>query len=101
MSIDPVPENHNHIASLLGRIFHPAIVAIPTQLIILSEIGWNEALRWSLLVLPIVLVPGLIAIFILERRGRMAYQRKTRTPLYIVAWISVIISLLLVISLQG
>lgn len=62
MNSDPVPDHSNRMASLLGRIFHPAIIAIPTLLIVLSELGWNEALRWSLLALPIVLIPGLIAV---------------------------------------
>lgn len=99
MILDPTPDHSNRLAAWLGRILHPAIVAVPTLLLVLSELGWGEALRWSLLVLPIVLVPGLITVTLLERRGRLVHQRQTRTPLYIVAWLSVAVCLTIVVAL--
>jgi membrane-associated phospholipid phosphatase len=90
MTLDPVPDSTKTLPNLIGRIFHPAILAIPTLVIALSDLGWAEALRWGAITLPIILLPGMLLVLYLRTRGRHTYQRKTRTPLYITAWCSVV-----------
>ena len=89
--MDTTPDHSNRIASLLGRIFHPYFISILTVLIILSNLSLSEALRWSALVLILVLVPGILLIMYLRRQDRQIYQRKTRTPVYLVVLVSVLI----------
>lgn len=90
MTLDPVPDSTKPLPKLIGRIFHPAILAIPTLVIALSDLGWAQALRWGAITLPIILLPGILLVAYLRTRGRHTYQRRTRTPLYITAWCSVV-----------
>ena len=89
--MDTTPDHSNRIASLLGRIFHPYFISILTVMIILSNLSLSEALRWSALVLILVLMPGILLILYLRRQDKQIYQRKTRTPVYLVVWASVLI----------
>ena len=89
--MDTTPDHSNRIASLLGRIFHPYFISILTVMIILSNLSLSEALRWSALVLILVLVPGILLILYLRRQDKQIYQRKTRTPVYLVVLASVVI----------
>lgn len=89
--MDITPDHSNRIASLLGHIFHPYLISILTVIIILSNLSVSEALRWSVLVAFLVLVPGILLIRYLRRQDRQIYQRKTRTPVYLVVWASVLI----------
>ncbi len=88
---DPVPDNRNRIAFLIGRIFHPYIICIPTLFAVVSDLTLNEAVKWSLIVIAFVLLPGMTLAAYLQSRGHPLYQRSTRTPLYIVGWCSVLL----------
>ncbi|MDX2137282.1 MAG: hypothetical protein SF123_04245 [Chloroflexota bacterium] len=90
MTREPVPDTQKRIANWVGRVFHPAVIAVPTLALVLSDLGWQAALYWSAVTLPIVLLPGLLLVGYLRTRGKYTYQRRTRTPLYITAWLSVI-----------
>lgn len=86
---DPVPITENKVAYWLGRIFHPAVLCVPT----LGLVLWDEprlyAVLWTTVVAAFVTVPGLIAITVLQKRHRYIYQRQNRAPIYLVLWLSV------------
>jgi hypothetical protein len=93
---DPAPDNRNRLAFLIGRIFHPYIITIPTLFAVLSDLTFKEALQWSIIVIAMVLLPGMTLAAYLQRRGHPLYQRRTRTPLYIVGWCSVLICIVVI-----
>lgn len=99
--IDVIPKEDNRFAVLVGRILHPYLLPIPTTLAILSGMPLMEALGWTLLVFGIVVVPGALAVAVLERRGKYLYQRRTRQPLYLLGWICVLLCLMVVVMLQA
>ena len=96
---DVLPDNQNRIADLTSRIFHPAVMGIPTLLAILNEMSFSQILGWMTLILGILLIPNVVLQLILQRQGRYVYQRGTRGPLYIVGWLSVLVCLILLIAL--
>lgn len=98
---DVLPDRERTIANLIGRIFHPAVVALPTLILILGDLGWQSALQWSAITLPILLIPGTLLVIYLRSRGRETYQRATRTPLYIAAWFSVVGAIVLTLALDA
>lgn len=98
---DPLPRRDNRLAYLTGQIFHPAIICVPTVALILSDLPLGEALAWTVLVVALVTLPGLVTMALLRRQGRYAYQRGTRQPLYIVIWLSVLMCLLVLVLLDG
>jgi membrane-associated phospholipid phosphatase len=98
---DIVPDRERTIANLIGRIFHPAVVALPTLILILGDLGWQSALQWSAITLPILLIPGILLVLYLRKRGKETYQRATRTPLYIAAWFSVVAAIALTVTLDA
>ena len=75
--VDVIPDKTKPLPNLIGRVFHPAILAIPTLIIALSDLGWAEALRWGAITLPIILLPGTLLVAYLRTRGRHSYQRST------------------------
>jgi len=89
MTQDVLPDRSNKIAWWIGRIIHPMIIPAPTLLILLSDLPIGEALVWTALIVFIIMTPGIIAIAYFQRRNQFVYQRMTRLPLYIVAWLSV------------
>jgi hypothetical protein len=98
---DPIPDHSNLLAYWLGRLFHPAVLSIPTLALILNDQPLMEALRWTVLVATLVTVPGLIAIALLHRRQRYVYQRHVRGAVYLILWLSVIVCLGVVWGWQG
>lgn len=97
-TIDVTPDNTNRIAYLIGRIFHPYLICIPTIFAILSDMPFAEAVKWSLLVLGIVLTPGILAsAYVAIRHKRYIYQRSTRGPLYFIGFMSVLTCLLILV----
>lgn len=98
---DPIPDHTNRVAYILGRVFHPAIICIPTLALILSDLPLLDAILWTVLVAGIVTVPGLITIALLKRQDRYVYQRQTRCPVYIVAWLSVVTCSVVIWLLDG
>ncbi len=99
---DTIPDNSNTLAFVVGRIFHPYLIVIPTIFVVLSDLTFGEALKWSLLVLGIVLAPGiLISYYVAIRHRRYLYQRATRGPLYFIGFLSVLACLLVLIALDA
>ena len=98
---DILPDNRNRIANLISLIFHPAVVGVPTLLAILSEMTLTESIGWMALMLGLLLVPNILLQIILQRKGRLVYQRQTRRPMYIVGWFSVLICLVLLIIMSA
>lgn len=98
---DPIPDHSNGFAAALGRLFHPAVICIPTLALILNDLPLREAVLWTILVAAIVTVPGLITIAGLQRRQRYVYQRQTRRPVYVVAWLSVVACFAVILLLDG
>lgn len=98
---DIVPDTSNRLAYWIGQIFHPAIISIPTLILVLSDIPLWSALGWTMVVSALVLVPGIGAVFYLRRQGRFAYQRATRHPIYIIAWCNVILAFAVVWLFNG
>lgn len=101
-TLDITPDNSNRAAYLIGRIFHPYLICIPTIFAILSDMPFGEAMKWSLLVLSIVLTPGILAsAYVAIRHKRYIYQRSTRGPLYAIGFVSVLTCLLLLVILNA
>jgi hypothetical protein len=96
-----VPDERNRVAVLISRVFHPAVIGIPTLLAILSEMPLDQMLGWMALMLGILLVPNVLLQWWLQRRGQYVYQRGTRVPLYIIGWLSVLICLGILTVLQA
>jgi len=59
---DPVPDYRNWIAHIIGRVFHPYIICVPTLFAVLDGLTLAEALRWSAIVLFILLAPGMTMV---------------------------------------
>jgi hypothetical protein len=98
---DPIPDNRNRLAHLLGYIFHPAILCVPTLALVLNHLPVVEAIGWTALVAAIVTLPGLVSITLLRRQQRYVHQRRNRHPVYVVLWLSVIACFVVVLLLDG
>ena len=98
---DVRPDNRHRVAYLVGRIFHPYIICIPTLIAVLSDLPPDQVLGWSALVLSMLLLPTLTFGFYLQRRGQELYQRQIRNPLYLLGWLSVLVCLALIVGLEG
>jgi hypothetical protein len=99
-TLDVVPDNTNKLAFVIGRLFHPYLVCIPTLLVILGDLPLSETIQWSLLVLSFVLIPLLlVGIYMKVQQGRYLYQRRTRGPIYLVFLFSMLICLALLVML--
>ena len=98
---DPIPDQSNRLAYLLGRLFHPSVICMPTLALVLRDLKPADALFWLLLVASMVIVPGFIAIAWLRQRGRFDYQRRTRGPVYVVIWLSIAASFIVIFLLDG
>jgi membrane-associated phospholipid phosphatase len=97
-----LPDNRNRFAFLIGRIFHPYLICIPSIFAILSDFPLEEAVKWSLLVFGIVLTPGILAsYYVAIRYKKYLYQRETRGPLYLIGWTSVIVCLGVLVTLNA
>ena len=97
-TIDVTPDNTNKLAYLMGRIFHPYLICIPTVFILLGDMPMGEAAKWTLLVLSIILTPLILVSAYMEmRQRRYIYQRSTRGPIYVIFFLSVLACLALLI----
>lgn len=90
---DVTPDTSNRVAYWLGRIFHPYLICIPTLIAVLSEMQAGDILKWTSVIVAILVVPNGILLYFLSRQGKFAYQRKTRTPIYLLGWISLFIAM--------
>lgn len=99
---DTAPDHSNTLAFIVGRIFHPFLVVIPTLFAVLSDLSLADAAKWSLLILGIVLMPGiLINTYIGLRYKKYVYQREIRGPLYLIGFLSGLACLVALIVLQA
>ena len=98
---DLVPNQEQRFAVVVGRILHPYWMPIPTILAILSDLPLDEALKWSIVVLAITLLPGMIAATLFHNQGHALYKRKIRGPLYLVGWVSVLACLVVVLQFDA
>jgi membrane-associated phospholipid phosphatase len=89
---DPIPDRSNRFAHWLGRVFHPAVVCVPTLILSLRDLPPAQAIGWTALIASLVIVPGLIVVGLQARRRRYTYQRQTRGPIYVVVWMSVAVA---------
>lgn len=96
-----VPDNSNRIAHAIGLIFHPALVSIPTLLLVLNDLPLIDITAWTVLVSMIVLGPGMMLVLWLQRRDQHTYQRQTRLPIYALTWASVLACLGIIIVLNA
>lgn len=99
--LDPAPDYRNRFAHLVGLIFHPFVVPIPTLLLLLRPLPRPEAHGWTALILVILITPVGLTLLLLARRGKYVYQRDVRGPLYVLGWTSVLTCLLLTLVLNA
>jgi hypothetical protein len=98
---DLVPDNRNRIAYAISIVFHPFVIALPTLLAVLREMPVELALSWTALILLVLVVPLAASLIFLRQRGKYAYQRRTRLPIYLVGWTSILLCLALTVALQA
>jgi membrane-associated phospholipid phosphatase len=99
--IDVKPTKDHPIAYWIGRLFHPAMIAVPTLIIILQGFTLIEIIGWTSFITGIVVVPGLLLVRQLEKQERYTYQRRTRDVLYITAFLCTLLCLLLLNALKA
>lgn len=84
---DSVPNNSNRLAYWIGIILHPYVIYVVPAIITLGEAG----VLWSALVAITVVIPIAIVVLIQRHRARYVYQRHSRTPLYVIGWLGVLV----------
>lgn len=98
---DVTPDPRNRVAVAIGQILHPFLLPIPTMLAILSDLPFAEALKWSALVLGMIVLPGAALVVYSERRDRPLYRRAVRNPLYGVGWGFILLCLVVLLVLHA
>lgn len=98
---DLIPDNRNKVAYAIGKLFHPYLICIPTLLILLNDIPFQEMLGWLIIIISILLTPLLLVGKYLERRKKYLYQRKSRGPIYVTFWISLMGCLIVIQGLNA
>lgn len=101
-TLDIVPDNTNKLAFVIGRLFHPYLVCIPTLLVVLGDLPLSDIIKWSVLVLSFVLIPLMvIGVYMKVQQGRYLYQRHTRGPVYLVFLFSMLACLAILVALNA
>ena len=98
---DRVPSYENHIAQVIGILFHPFVIAPPTLWAVLQHLPPQQVLSWSALILLVLITPLAVSLVVLRRRGKYVYQRRARLPIYVIAWASILLGLILTAVLQA
>jgi membrane-associated phospholipid phosphatase len=98
---DVIPDNQQRIAYWIGLIFHPAVVMLPTLLLVLNDVPFQQALLWTAIIAMFMLIPGFAVIASLQRQQKYTYQRRSRAPIYMVVWISVVTCWVLIGIFKG
>ncbi len=88
---DPVPHNQNRLGQVIGFIFHPLVIFIPTLVIVLKDAEPLAAVGWLVFVTVVILVLAAIVLLRLKRQGRHTYQREARHHIYFAFWMSMVI----------
>lgn len=98
---DVIPDKSNSIAYTIGLVSHPAVIAILTLVLILQDLSIKQMLFWTALISSVILIPTFTTIAYLRQRNRHTYERGTRKPIYIIAWVSVIVCFFIVLFFDG
>lgn len=98
---DITPDDSKKLAYWLGIIFHPYLFSIPTLIAVLSNLSWNEIILWTSTIIGVFVLPNICLVIYMKRIGKHTYQRKSRTPIYILAWTTLLVCLFLLITFQG
>lgn len=101
ISPDTTPDTSNRLAYWLGRVFHPYLICIPTLIAVLSEMQIGDIFKWTGIIIGILIVPNAVLLYMLSRQGKFAYQRTTRTPIYLLGWISLLLATAILIIFNG
>src|SRR5690606_26355468 len=70
-------------------------------LAVLDEMPLSEAISWTALIFTVIVAPLAASLILLRRHGKYAYQRQVRVPIYIIAWTSVLLCLVLTLGLHA
>ena len=98
---DPIPVHDNLLAVTVGRVLHPFLLPIPTLLIILNGLPLGEVLSWLALITGMIVAPGAVATTLMDRYVNPVYKRRTRGPLFLVGWVSVLACLVVILRLNA
>ena len=98
---DVTPDTSNRVAYWLGRIFHPYLICIPTLIAVLSEMQAGDILKWTAIIVGILVIPNAVLLFVLSRKENFAYQHRTRTPIYVLGWICLLIATAILVVFNG
>ncbi len=97
---DVMPDHSNKFAVWISRIVHPFLLPIPSTIVMLSGNPLSEVVKWSAIVLGMLLVPGIALATWSRRRGRELHIRESRNTLYLIAW-GLIFACFAVVALGG
>jgi hypothetical protein len=98
---DLIPDNRNQLAYAIGKLFHPYLICMPTLLVLLNDIPFQQMLGWLILVVAILVTPLVLTGRYLEQREQYIYQRKTRGPIYVTFWLSLMLCLAVIQRLEA
>lgn len=101
MSADVIPDNRHRLAYGVGLLFHPYLVSMVTLFVVLRDLSLTEAGAWVLTLSAILILPLVALTQYSQRQERYLYQRASRTPLYIVFEVSVLVCILLILVADG
>jgi len=88
---DPVPHNQNRLGRVIGFIFHPLVIFIPTLVIVLKDADPLVAVGWLVFITVVILSLAAIVLLRLKRQGKHTYQREARHHIYFAFWASMVI----------
>ena len=98
---DVIPDNSKRIAYWLGVIFHPYLICIPTLFAVLSDLAVDQIVLWTLIILGIFVLPNAILVLYMQRHGKYIYQRRSRTPIYVLGLITLLLCMALLLVFNG
>ena len=88
---NPVPHNQNRLGRMIGLIFHPLVIFIPTLVIVLKDADPLAAVGWLAFISVVILSLAAIVLLRLKRQGRHTYQREARHHIYFAFWASMVV----------
>jgi hypothetical protein len=95
------PNRDNLLAVWISRVLHPFVVALLTLALLLRGNPLNESVFWLAVIALCLILPLSVALWFMKRRGRNAFERTSRAPLYLVAEISLGVCLLLCVAFNA
>lgn len=88
---DPIPHNRNRLGYILGYIFHPLVLFIPTLVVVLNGTAFPVAVGWVAFISAMILAPTLFFMVHFRQQGKHIYQREHRHMLYITFWVMMLV----------